>query len=166
MMRDMKQKEKRPAALHVAAKRQEAAELRAHVIEHLDEILDRYVSGEAITNIAATLPFKISAPRLHGILMDCNDVRDAFIGARAERAHQLVERALAFSQGAAALGTEAGLKVAIDAHLKIASKLNPEYNDKASVELTGKNGGPIKMISMSDDDLLKIAAAGLQEKEN
>ena len=52
----------------------------------------------------------------------------------------------------------------IDTNLKVASKLHAaEYGDKTKVELTGKNGGPVQLLAMTDEELLKIAAQGAKE---
>jgi hypothetical protein len=56
--------------------------------------------------------------------------------------------------------------VAIDVNLKVAAKLNAAaYGDKSKVELTGANGGPVKLLAMTDEQLLEIAAKAAAQEQ-
>lgn len=132
-------------ALHVEAKRLADAKLKADVIAVADDVFDRYVYGESFQAIADTLPFKVPGWKLRQILMESDETRPTYENANILRSHNLVEAALDFGRAAAAQGDAAGFKVAIDTNLRVAAKLNAAYNDKASLELTGKNGGALEI---------------------
>ena len=132
-------------ALHVAAKKAAEEQLKAQVLDLADEVFDRYVYGESFQAIADSMPFKISGWKLRSILMDNELTRETYANANVLRSHNLIEAALDYGRAAAAQGDAAGYKVAIDTNLKIAGKINPAYNDKSSLELTGKNGGAIEV---------------------
>lgn len=149
--------------MHVEPRVKAEAELRENVLAVADEVFDRYVYGESFQSIADSLKFKVAGWKLRQILMESDETRETYANANILRSHNLIEASLDFGRQAAAIGTEQGFKVAIDTQLKIAAKLNHAYSDKASLELTGKNGGPIKLLAMTDDELLKIAAQGTQE---
>lgn len=152
-------------ALHRQPERDAAAELKAHVLEVADQVFDRYVWGESFQEIADSLPFAISGWKLRQILMDSEETADQYAMSGIERAHSLVDAALQYGRRAAAIGTESGLKAAIDVNLKVASKLHASaYGDKTKVEHTGANGGPIKLLAMTDDELLKIASQAVKEQ--
>lgn len=150
-------------AMHVLADRKAADELRAQVLAVADEVFDRYVWGESFQAIAETLPFKVPGWKLRQILMEAEDTRESYANANILRSHNLIEQALDMGRQAAAQGDAAGFKVAIDTNLKIAAKINPVYNDKSSVEVTGQGGGPIKLLALTDEQLLEIAARGAAE---
>jgi hypothetical protein len=38
------------------------------------------------------------------------------------------------------------------------------YGDKSKLELTGANGGPVKLLAMTDEELMKIAAQAVKEQ--
>ena len=152
-------------ALHRLPEREAAAELKANVLAIADEVFDRYVWGESFQSIADSLPFKIPGWKLRQILMDSEETRDHYSMCGIERAHNLVDAALDYGRSAAQIGDSPGLKVAIDVNLKVASKLNAAaYGDKSKVELTGKDGGPVKLLAMTDEELLKIAAQAAKEQ--
>jgi hypothetical protein len=153
------------AALHRKPERDAAAELKRQVLEVADEVFDRYVWGESFQAIADSLPFKIPGWKLRQILCDSEQTRDQYTMIGIERAHNLVDAALDYGRTAAAIGTESGLKAAIDVNLKVASKLHAAaYGDKSKVELTGKDGGPVKLLAMTDEELLKIASQAAKEQ--
>lgn len=129
-------------ALHVAAKKLADAKLKAQVLDVADEVFDRYVAGESFQAIAGTLPFDVPGWKLRQVLMESDETRETYANANILRSHNLVETALDYGRAAAA---EGDYKVAIDTNLKIAAKLNAVYNDKASLELTGKNGGALEI---------------------
>lgn len=129
-----------------------------------DAAMQLWVRGFSFERIAAELyEGKISAARLNEMITKSNDFSDRYAAAKLERAQALVEQAVDWAYSAAATGEPSGLKVGIDTVFKAAGFLDPDkYSDKKKVELTGKDGGPIKTESMSDDDLLKIAAGSAQ----
>lgn len=150
-------------ALHTEPKRTAAEELKSKILEVADEVFDRYVYGESFQVIADSLKFKVAGWKLRQVLMECEETRETYANANILRSHNLIEASLDFGRQAAAIGTESGFKVAIDVQLKIAAKLNHAYSDKATLEHTGQGGGPIKLLAMTDEELLKIAAQGMRE---
>jgi len=152
-------------ALHKKPERTAAEQLKAEVLFVADEIFDRYVWGESLQAIADTLPFKVAGWKLRQILMDSEETREQYATAGIERAHNLVDAALDYGRTAAALGDAAGLRLAADVNLKVAAKLHASaYGDKSKVELTGANGGPVKLLAMTDEQLLEIAAKAAKEQ--
>lgn len=132
-------------ALHRIPERSAAQKLRDDVLDIAEEVFDRYVYGESFQAIADSLPFKIAGWRLREILMESEETRETYARASTLRSHNLVDAAVEFGYKAAKVGDAAGLRVAVDTCLKVAGKLNAAYNDKASLELTGKDGGPVKV---------------------
>lgn len=161
-----KQKDTRlGTALHKQPERTAAEQLKADVLAVADEVFDRYVWGESFQAIADSLPFKIAGWKLRQVLMDSEETCDQYAMAGIERAHNLVDAALDYGRKAATLGDAAGLRAAIDTNLKVAAKLHASaYGEKSKVELTGANGGPVKLLAMTDEELLKIAAQAAQEQ--
>lgn len=152
-------------ALHLDPKRQAEAELKRKVLEVADEVFDRYAWGESFQQIADTLKFQIQGWKLRNILMSADETADRYATVGIERAHNLVDAALDYARKAAAIGDAAGLRVAVDTNLKVAAKLNSrDYGDSKKVELTGEGGGPVKLLAMTDEELMKIAAQGLKEE--
>lgn len=152
-------------ALHKLPERTAAEQLKADVLSVADDVFDRYVWGESFQIIADSLPFKVPGWKLRQILMDSEETRDQYAMSGIERAHNLVDAALDYGRTAAALGDAAGLRAAIDTNLKVAAKLHASaYGDKSKVELTGANGGPVKLLAMTDEELLKIAAQAAKEQ--
>lgn len=160
-----KQKDNRlGTALHKLPERTAAQQLKADVLAVADEVFDRYVSNESFAEIAKSLPFEIAGWKLRQILMDSEETAEQYSMAGIERAHFLVDQALDHGKSAAALGDASGLKAAIDTNLKVAAKLHAAaYGDKTKVEHTGQGGGPIKLLALTDEELLKIAAQGAKE---
>jgi hypothetical protein len=151
-------------ALHLEPRRAAQAQLRQQVLECADEIFDQFIAGKSLDAIAKDLPFKPTAWKLREVLMTEETTSETYANAKILRSHQLVEGNLELSNQAAAIGSESGLKVAIDTRFKLAAKLNPaEYGEKSKVEHTGANGGPIKLLAMTDEELLKIAAQGMKD---
>lgn len=153
-------------ALHRKPVREESARVKREVLDMADDIFDRYVSGQSLDAIALTLPTKMPAWKLRTILMESEETRELYSAAVVHRAHSLVERAIEHGVNAAALGDAAGLRTAIDVNLKVAAKLMPAaYGDTKKVELTGQGGGPIKMVALTDEQLMEIAARGAKEAD-
>lgn len=150
-------------ALHVEPQRTAAEELKANILAVADDVFDRYVWGESFQVIAEALPFKVQGWKLRIVLMESDETRETYANANILRSHNLIEASLDYGRQAASQGDAAGFKVAIDTNMKIAAKLNAAYNDKATIEHTGKDGGPIKLLAMTDEELLAIAAKGMQE---
>lgn len=165
MVKASNKSNKPSTALHKVPERTAAEQLRADVLAVADEVFDRYVWGESFQAIADSLPFEIQGWKLRQILMDSTETGERYATVGIERAHNLVDAALDYGRRAAAIGDSSGLKVAIDTNLKIAAKLNAaEYGDKSKLELTGEGGGPVKLLAMTDEELMKIAAQGLKEE--
>jgi hypothetical protein len=144
----------------------EREELKRNVMEHRDHIFERYIAGESMQKIAESLPFKIAGWRLRDILLDDDDTRETYGNVHIHRSHNLIEVALDYAREAAMLGDSSGLKVAIDTNMKIAAKINArDYGDKSRLELTGRDGGPVKMVALTDEQLMEIASRGTKESE-
>jgi hypothetical protein len=161
-----KQKDTRlGTALHKLPQRTAAEQIKADVLAVADQVFDRYVWGESLQVIADSLPFKVQGWKLRQILCDSEETREQYAMAGIERAHNLVDAALDYGREAAALGDAAGLRLAVDVNLKVASKLHAAaYGDKSKLELTGANGGPVKLLAMTDEELMKIAAQAVKEQ--
>lgn len=141
---------------------EEREEVKRQVLAMADDIFERYMAGESMRLIAESMPFKISSNRLRDILLNNPDTREAYADIHIHRSHTLVEAAVDYAREAGMLGDAAGLRVAIDANLKVAAKINHrDYGDKSKVELTGKDGGPVKMVALTDDQLMEIASRGV-----
>lgn len=149
--------------MHTLAERSAADILRAKVLEVADDVFDRYVFGESFQSIADSLPFKVPGWKLRQILMEDVATSETYANANILRSHNLIDATLDYGRQAAALGDSAGLKVAIDTNMKVAAKINAAYSDKSKVELTGESGGPIKLLALTDEQLLRIAAQGIKE---
>jgi hypothetical protein len=122
------------------------AKIKAMVIEHLDDIVDRYARGESLQTIGASLPTPIQGARLRTILINTDETHAAYANAYVERSHQLVEEALELGKKAGKLGDAAGYKVNVDVNMKVAAKINPQaYGEASKVELTGRGGGPLEV---------------------
>jgi hypothetical protein len=138
-------------------------QLKAKTLAVADDVFARYIMGESFETIASTLKFPITGSQLRVLLKTMPETADTFSTLREERAHRLFDLSVEMSLQAGNTGDLAGLKIAIDTNLKIASKLNAgHYGDKSSVELTGKDGGAIKIHQMTDEQLLEIASQGLK----
>lgn len=137
---------------------------RAQLVKMADDIFDRYVNGESFAAIGRSLPFKMPGWRVRAILMESPETAERYANANIFRAHALVEAAIDYGREAAAIGDAAGLRTAIDVNLKVASKMAPrDYGDTSKLELTGQGGGPIKLVALTDEQLMEIAARGAQE---
>lgn len=162
----MTKKNKSPGtALHLDPKRQADAELKRQVLEVAEQVFDRYIWGESFQAIADTLPFKITGWKLRQLLSTMPETIDTYVELGILRAHNLVDASIDYARQAAAIGDSAGLRVAIDTNLKVASKLHAaEYGDSKKVELTGANGGPVKLLALTDEELLRVAAQGMKDE--
>lgn len=129
-------------SLHVLARKAEREQFRLSVVALADEVFDRYVAGESFYTIAASLPIKIQGWKLREILLSSEETADAYAHAHIHRSHAAFEEVFDLVKEAKA---EGDYKTAIDASFKIAAKLNQAYSEKSSLELTGKNGGPLQV---------------------
>lgn len=132
-------------APHKGAQRAALKTVAEHVASRAAELIDRYVQGESMDSLAATLPVKVSGWSLRNLLAENPETALAYKSANLNRAHALVERSLELAQKAGELGEAAGYRVAVDTYIKVAGKLAPEvYGEKQRVELTGADGGAIE----------------------
>jgi hypothetical protein len=149
---------------HKEAEHAERERQLARVRAVAEELFDRYIRGERFYDLAAELLPDVPLTRLRYLLSVHDDLIEGWSAAVLERSHYMIEENLAHAKMAAAVGDPAGLRVAIDTHFKMAAKLNADYGDKSKVELTGKDGGPVKLLAMTDEELLKIAAQAAKEQ--
>jgi hypothetical protein len=156
---------KRPVPPHQQPARA-ARDLQEKAVLAVSETLfKRFVDGEALLTVASDLVPEIPSWRVRSIITSCPQLVERYDAALTERAHNLVEQAVAYGSTAAQIGDSAGLKVAIDVNMKVASKLAPNhYGEKTKMELTGKDGGPVKLLAMTDEQLLEIAAKASKEQ--
>lgn len=139
-------------------------DLREKLDAAAQDIFDLYVAGKTWDEIAAGLPFEIQPWRLRHMLVEGASTRAMFFQANAIRAHNLVEETLAMARQAAMLGDASGLKISIDTLMKLAAKFAPQhYGDTAKVEVSGPGGGPIKLVALTDEELLEIASRGKEQ---
>lgn len=139
-----KKRREKPVGNLVHAMQRDAAQMRLQaVLDRRDEIFELFMCGHS---------FEVAVQML-GINESPNYVRlklwehahDEYLMATKARAHNLVEKAVDVATMSTKLGEAAGMRVAVDTYLKVAAKINSEdYGDKARVEHTGKDGGPIQ----------------------
>lgn len=136
--------------------------LDAALRPHVDAMLALYIEGMSMRQIVEQLRLNVSAASARAYLS--NQHAEEYDRAMVERAHEMVERNAEDAALASANGDSSGLKTAIETRFKLAALYAPDaYGDKRRVELTGKDGGSIKLEALSDDALLKIAAQGAVE---
>jgi hypothetical protein len=139
-----------------------ADQARLVVSGRIDDILERYAGGESLESIGASLPVGMSAWKLRDIMLTTPELSERYHQVRQHKAHNLMDSALDVAKNARDLGDAQGLRLAVDTYIKVASKIAPrEYGDKAKVELTGEGGGPVKLLALTDDELMRVAANGL-----
>lgn len=134
-------------SLHAQPTRLAKQDEIARVLAVADEIFDRYVGGENYQEISVSMKLGLPAWRVRSILMNNEETSEKFVDASIYRSHHLVDQALEYGKQAAAIGDAAGLRTAIDVNMKVAAKINAAYNDKATVEHTGKGGGAIEIVA-------------------
>lgn len=135
----------RPANLVHAAKMEAARLRREAILARKDEMLELYMGGYGFKAIVEMLGIHESPNFVRMILSSDPGTRQEYIEAHISRAHTLVEEAVDTARLGKAIGDAAGLRVATDTFLKVATKIAPaQYGDKASLELSGKDGGPIE----------------------
>lgn len=135
----------RPANLVHAAKLEAARVRREAILARKDEMLELYMGGYGFKAIVEMLGMDESPNFVRMILSSDQSTRQEYIQAHISRAHTLVEEAVDTARLGRAIGDAAGLRVATDTFLKVATKIAPaEYGDKTNVELTGKGGGPVE----------------------
>lgn len=136
--------------------------LDAALRPHVDAMLALYIEGMSMRQIVEQLQLNVTAASARNYL-SLHHAED-YDRAMVERAHEMVERNAEDAAIASANGDSSGLKTAIETRFKLAALYAPDtYGDRKRVELTGKDGGSIKLEALSDDALLKIAAQGAAE---
>lgn len=133
----------RPVNLAHAAMKDAVRARRDAVLERRDEIFELYMAGHGFKTIVEMLGIHESPNYVRFTLRA--EAHKEYLEAHTARAHSLVEEAVDTARLGRALGDAAGLRVAADTFLKVAGKLAPtQYGDKAQIELSGKDGGPIE----------------------
>lgn len=123
--------------------RDQRAARRQAVLDRLDEILELYSSGHSFEQIVPLLKMTESSHFVRHVV--CTYAHKEYARAAKDRAHALVEKAVDVARQSIAIGDAAGYRVAVDTFLKVASKMAPEeYGDKARIEHTGADGGPMQ----------------------
>ena len=121
--------------------------LVGQVHRELTGILARHVLGESLQEVGQTLDPPLSGLQIRNVISANPDLVIKFNTVIEHRAHWMIEEAARLATKCAKSGDVAGLKVAIDSYMKLAGKIAPKlYGDKATLELVGAGGGPIKAI--------------------
>jgi hypothetical protein len=130
--------------------------------ELADAICERLSNGESLRKICSdeSMPCRST-------VLDWEEKNDAFRAkcarARARQAHCMVDMQLDEALGCTTENA-AAVRVKISAYQWVASKLEPKkYGERAQLELTGKDGGPIETKNandLTDAQLAAIASAG------
>lgn len=128
----------------------------------VDTLLEMYIDGMSFKQIVEQLQINASPASVRNYLFQQHG--EAYDRAIVERAHEMVDRNAEDAARASANGDSSGLKTAIETRFKLAAMYAPDqYGEKRRVELTGKDGGAIRLEALSDEALLKIAAQGAAE---
>lgn len=129
---------------------------------HVETLLALYTEGLSMRQVAEQLGIGVSGVVLRDYMLRTHN--EAFEAALINRAHEMVERNAEDASRASANGDSSGLKTAIDTRFKLAGLYAPDlYGDKRRLELTGKDGGSIRLEALTDDALAKIASQGAAE---
>lgn len=123
-----------------------------------DAVFEMISEGQSLNAAAAILGVSESGLRKWA---DATPERSAkYTHARELRAHSLAENLLKLADEVRAPGATLrpdAARVAMDAYKWAASKMLPRvYGDKTTTELTGKDGGPIRVEQMSDEYLQRV----------
>jgi hypothetical protein len=139
-----KKRRERPVGNLVHAMQRDAQQMRlAAVLERQDEIFELYMCGHSF-EVAVQMLGMTESPNYVRLKL-WEHAHDQYLMATKARAHNLVEKAVDVASLSTRLGDAAGMRVAVDTYLKVASKISPEdYGDKTKIEHTGKDGGPIE----------------------
>ena len=131
---------------------------------HFKDILARHVTGESLQSIGETLPVPLTGTQIRRAISDAPDMLLSFNAIIEHRAHHFMEEAAKLAKQCADAGDVAGMKVAIDTYMKLAAKIAPGlYGDKATLELVGAGGGPVKhTVEMSPEDAYKAMLGGVK----
>lgn len=125
--------------------------------DHVDAALELYAHGHSFQQIVEQLKLPVTSMQLRTHLREVHVA--AYEQALVHRAHEMIERNAEDAARASANGDSSGLKTAIETRFKLAAMYAPEeYGERKRIELTGADGGPMKVEGMSDEALAKIAA--------
>ena len=132
------------------------------IADKVDAVLELYSHGYSFQAIVQELNLPVTSIQLRTHIREQHV--SAYEQALVHRAHEMIERNAEDAAKASANGDSSGLKTAIDTRFKLAAMYAPEeYGERKRVEITGANGGPLKMENMSDEALAKIAQQGAVE---
>jgi hypothetical protein len=109
---------------------------------YFDEICARYALGQSMASIAAHV--KVSPLQIRCAIRSDRDMAARWDAIQEYRATGFVERAAEMAEECATAGD---FKASADVYVKLAEKVAPrQYGAKASMEITGKDGGAIQSI--------------------
>ena len=113
------------------------------VYKNFDSIVERYARGETLSEIGAELPEKrLSALQIQRAIEYDKEMSASWRAIADFRARWYMDRAAELAGLAAKAGD---LKEAAALFMKLAEKFSPKiFGQKATVEVTGLNGGPIE----------------------
>lgn len=130
--------------------------------EAVEQALQLFAEGLSMAAIAQQLGLPLTSVQLRSYLKwhHTKSYEQALIN----RAHEMIERNAEDAARASSNGDSSGLRTAIETRFKLAALYAPDdYGDRKRVELTGKDGGAIKLEALSDDALARIATQGAAE---
>lgn len=121
-----------------------------------NEIVARYVCGESFETIAQGMSPPLSGMQVRFCLENDAEMAPRLHAGLDYRAHHFMDRAASM---AGALEDAGMAKEAMDGYLKLAAKQAPRlYGDKATIALTGANGGPVEsVIKLTPSEAYKMA---------
>lgn len=113
---------------------------------NLDDLLDRYVDGTSLPDLAEHLTdlfgFRVSHAQLRQAMTYTPERCLKYNAARAHYADWLVDQAMVDAKTAKLSGDVGAFKFSADLNLKVASKLSPSaWGDKTQLEIGGIPGG-------------------------
>lgn len=134
----------------------------ATIEPHVDAILALYVEGFSFRAIVEQLQLPLTGSQVRKALM--RDHIERWDEAVVERAHELIERNGEHAASAASTGEASGFKAAAEINFKLAALYDSRrFGDKRTIELTGANGGALKVeadIKLSPDEAYKRMLRG------
>ena len=118
--------------------------------ELIAEILGRIAEGQALRRIC-TEPHTPAIGTFYAWMARDGELAERYVRAREDQAETLADEIAEIADDET-LPSDSR-RIRIDARKWIAAKLKPKrYGDKLSAELTGANGGPLKVLRVSGEE--------------
>jgi hypothetical protein len=117
-------------------------------------IVASWVEGHSLADVGASLDPMLTSHQISAVIYQDDALLKAWNAAKEERAHQLVDSA---GSWAMVLGGKDG----VEAKLKVAAVIAPKlYGTKATLEVTGKDGGPVATVALDPAEAYKRMLGG------